>query len=93
MLGVSLKKQYAVEFSGLLFNQYSLGGAVLSNSCIRVTKNDEFICSGNSGDNIFKVFIEFVFCFIRVGHGGCIGADDGTELFRVYHQVHVCSRK
>ena len=59
------------------------GGAALSNSCIKVTKNDELVCSSINGNNIFKVFIELVFCLICVGHGGCLGADDGSELFTV----------
>ena len=56
---------------------------VLSNSCIKVTKNDELVCSKNSEDNIFIVFIELVFCLIHVGHGEYIDADDGSELFLV----------
>ena len=85
MLDTGLKKQaIAVAFFGPVFTQYLfLGGAVLSNSFIKVTKNDELVCSGNSGDNIFKDFIELVFCLIHVGHGGCIGADDDGELFPV----------
>ena len=67
-----------------MFTQYSFPrGVVLFNACIKVTLNDEIICNGNSGDNIFKVFIELVFCLICVGQGACIGADDGSELFPV----------
>ena len=56
---------------------------VLSNSCIKATKNDEHVCSGNSKDNIFKVFIELVFFLIHIGHGGCISADDGSKFFPI----------
>ena len=83
MLGAGLKKQWVitVAFPGPVFTQYSFpGGAVLSNCWIKVTKNDELVCSGNRGDSIFKVFIELVFCLILVGHVGSIGADDGSEL-------------
>ena len=48
-----------------------------------VNMGAEYVCSGNSRDNVFKVFTELVFCLICVGHNGCIGADDGSELFPV----------
>ena len=43
-------------------------------------KNDELVRSWNSGDDRIEVFIEPVFGFVWVGHGGYIGADDGGEL-------------
>ena len=84
MFGTVMKKQSAVAVAiyGPGFAQYSFpGGTVLSNSPIKVTKNNEFICSGKSGDNIFKDFIEMFFCLICVGYGGCIDTDNGSELF------------
>ena len=59
------------------------GVDVLSNSCIKVTKNGELVCGKNSKDNIFKVFVELFFCLIHVGYGGCIGAVNGSKLFPV----------
>ena len=79
MLGAGLKKLLHFLVPCLPSTPF-LGGAVLSNSCFKV---DELVDSRNSGDNILKVFIELVFCLIRVGYGGCLGADDGSELFHI----------
>ena len=38
---------------------------------------------GTAEVTYLNVFIKFVFCLICVVHGGCIGADDGSELFPI----------
>ena len=64
----------------MLPNHSFPGGAVTVNSPIKVTKNDEFVSVGNSGDDGIQVFIKLVLDLICVGHGGCIGTDNGDKL-------------
>ena len=77
------RQRFADFPASVYFTCSYCGGAVLSNSWIKVTKNNELVFSGNSGDNRFKVIIEFVFCLIHIGHGGCIVANDGRELIPI----------
>ena len=64
---------------------------------IKVTKNDEFISTRNSGDDGIEVFIKLVLDLIWVGHGGCIGTDNGDKLLPIgkgeshHHEVIVHS--
>ena len=67
----------------MLPNHSFLGDAVTANSCIKVTKNDEFISAGNSGDDGIQVFIKLVLDLIWVGHGGCIGTGNGDKLLPI----------
>ena len=55
--------------------------AVTANFCVKVTKDDELISIGNSGDDSIQVFIKLVFDLILVGHGGGgIDTDNDGEL-------------
>lgn len=51
-----------------------------ANSHVEVTKDDELVCVGNSGDDSVEIFIKLIFDLIYVGHGGSIGADKSGEL-------------
>ena len=53
------------------------GDVVRTDSSIEVTKIDEFVRFQNSSNGKVKFLIEFELHFIRVGHGGSIGTDDG----------------
>ena len=86
MLGTGLEEQEAVAVAlacPMLAQHTFPGAAVTSHSCVEVTKNDELVRSWNSGDDSIKVCIEPVFGLVWVGHGGCIGDDDGSELLSI----------
>ena len=86
MLGTGLEEQEAVAVAlacPMLAQHTFPGAAVTSHSCVEVTKNDELVRSWNSGDDSIEVFIKPVFGLIWVGHGGCIGADDGGKILSI----------
>ena len=88
MLGAGLEEQEAVAVAlacPMLAQHTFPGAAVTSHSCVEVTKNDdhELVRSWNSGDDSIEVFIELVFGLVWVGHGGCIGDDNGSELLSI----------
>ena len=86
MLGAGLEEQevVAVALACPMLAQHTFpGAAVASHSCVEVTKNDELVRSWNSRDDSIEFFIEPVFGLVWVGHGGCIGADDGGELLSI----------
>ena len=56
------------------------GDAVTANSRIKITKHDEFVSVGNSGDDGVQVIVKLVLVLIWVSHGRGIGADNGDEL-------------
>ena len=56
------------------------GDAVTTNSRVKITKNDEFVCVGNSCDDSVQIFIKLVLGLSWVGHGGGIGTDNGDVL-------------
>ena len=64
----------------MLPNHTFPGSAVTANSRVEVTKDDELVCVGNSGDDSIEIFVKLIFDLIWVGHGGGIAADKSGEL-------------
>ena len=62
------------------FSQLALFIAIFR---IEVTKNDDFINTGNTDDGSVQIFLKLVFDLIWVRHGECIGAENGDRLLHI----------
>ena len=79
--GLEQKQTVAVAVTDPMLPDHSFpGDAVTANSRIKLTKHDEFVSMGNSGDDGVQVFVKLVLGLIWVSHGRGIGADNGDEL-------------